>query len=100
MLEVLDVNDNPPCFRTALKQPPCSSNSSEDSLVFGVPISARPGDFIGVIEVQYCFLLVEDLVKNIYNKINHFKPQSVGFVCNSALQQVKMQSEFIGVCDI
>lgn len=40
------------------------------------------------------------LVKNIYNKINHFKPQSVGFVCNSDLQKVKMQSKFIGVCDI
>uniref|UniRef100_K1Q1B3 Cadherin EGF LAG seven-pass G-type receptor 1 n=1 Tax=Magallana gigas TaxID=29159 RepID=K1Q1B3_MAGGI len=51
-LEVLDVNDNPPCFRTDLKQPPCFSSSSEDSLVFGVPISARPGDFIGVIEAS------------------------------------------------
>lgn len=46
------------------------------------------------------FSSCKDLVKNIYNKINHFKPQSVGFVCNSALQQVKMQSEFIRVCDI
>ena len=53
VIEVTDTNDNPPCFKAASKPPPCFSNSSEDSLVFGVPKGAKPGDLVGVIQVLF-----------------------------------------------